>query len=211
MVGLGPCAQTRYKGGGSLSQRILLAGYFGCGNLGDDAILVGLKDALANDDVDLATLSANPAESYSLYGIRAIPRKDFKRIDEELKECQALVFPGGSIFQDVTSSRSAAYYASLVQRAKRAGKKVVFLGQGVGPLNSFLGRRFAASSFKAADAIVVRDPGSASLLRSLGVNRPIEVAADMAFLMPPPGERPGDVEGGRRPRRYRSPWCRRSR
>lgn len=177
-----------------MSTKILIAGYFGCGNLGDDAILVGLKDGLDNEDVELTCLSGNPSESFSLYGMRAVPRKDFKSIDEEIKACDILAFAGGSIFQDVTSVRSPAYYANLVTKAKKAGKKVVFMGQGVGPLNTFFGKRFAVSSFKAADEIVVRDPGSAALLRELGVNRPVHVGADMAFLMRPPVQRPDDTE-----------------
>ena len=147
-----------------MSSRLLLAGYFGCGNLGDDAILVGFVDGVVKENHDLVVLSGAPEETYRLYGARSIARRDFKQIEEELERCDALVFPGGSIFQDVTSVRSPAYYSTLVTKAKKAGKKVFFLGQGVGPLKTFFGKRFAVSAFKAADAIVVRDPGSAALL-----------------------------------------------
>lgn len=181
-----------------MSTRILLAGYLGCGNLGDDAILVGLSEGLRPYDVDMAVLSGNPEETYRLYGIRSLHRRDFKAIQLELEACDILVFPGGSIFQDVTSARSPAYYASLVARAKKAGKKVILLGQGVGPLRTFFGKRFATQAFKSADEIVVRDPGSITLLKELGINRPIHMGADLAFLMPTPNEKldPADFSVG---------------
>jgi len=169
-----------------VSTQILLCGYFGCGNLGDDSILVGLSESLVDLDVKFTMLSGAPDETFRLYGMRSVPRLDLKAVQEAIVESDYVVFPGGSIFQDVTSIRSAGYYNSLVQRAKKAGKKVFMLGQGVGPLNTWFGKRLALSAFNMADEIVVRDPGSMALLRSIGVKRPIKLGADMAFLMPPP-------------------------
>jgi polysaccharide pyruvyl transferase WcaK-like protein len=106
-----------------------------------------------------------------------------------------LVFPGGSIFQDATSAKSVAYYRELVMRAKKAGKKVLLLGQGVGPLTSYFGKRLAADAFKAADVVAVRDPASLATLNAIGVTRSIQVTADSAFLLPPPPEHSGDAFG----------------
>jgi polysaccharide pyruvyl transferase CsaB len=167
-----------------LGSHLLLAGYFGCGNLGDDAILMGLTNALQSDDVELTLLSGSPEATFRNYGIPSVGRKDLRRVEEAIARCDVLVFPGGSVFQDSTSVRSPAYYGQLVQRAKKQRKRVVFLAQGVGPLKSFLGKRIAAGAFNAADAIVVRDPGSASSLRELGVRVSPRIGADLAFLMP---------------------------
>lgn len=176
-----------------MSIQILLCGYFGCGNLGDDSILVGLSESLTDLDVKFTMLSGAPDETFRLYGMRSIPRLDLKQVQQAIVESDYVVFPGGSIFQDVTSIRSAGYYNSLVRRAKKAGKKVFLLGQGVGPLRSYFGKRFARDAFNIADEIVVRDPGSLALLKDLGVKRPVKVGADMAFLMPPPPEQTSDT------------------
>jgi polysaccharide pyruvyl transferase CsaB len=175
-----------------VSIQILLCGYFGCGNLGDDSILVGLSESLTDLDVKFTMLSGAPDETFRLYGMRSIPRLDWKMVQQAIVESDYVVFPGGSIFQDVTSVRSAAYYNSIVNRAKKAGKRVFLLGQGVGPLRTFMGKRFAANAFNHADEIVVRDPGSMELLRRIGVKRPIKLGADMAFLMPPPPDQTSD-------------------
>lgn len=131
-------------------------------------------------------LSGNPEETYRVYGIPSVPRKDLKAVDEAIKRCTVLVFPGGSIFQDVTSAFSGSYYGTLVSKAKKAGKRVLLLGQGVGPLNTWLGKRTAVAAFNAADEIAVRDPGSGQLLSSLGVKTRMHASADSAFLLPSP-------------------------
>ncbi len=165
--------------------RILLAGYFGCGNIGDDAILLGAVEGLRNSPHDLAALSGSPEETYRTHGITAYARKDMKAVHQAISSRDALVFAGGSIFQDVTSVRSVYYYANLVKIAKSMGKKVIFVGQGVGPVTRYFGKRWTAASFNQADAIVVRDPASAATLSKLGVKKKVRLAADPAFLLPP--------------------------
>lgn len=164
---------------------LLLAGHFGCGNLGDDAIMNGFAEAVIRQGLEITAMSGAPEETFRNYGYPSIGRKDSEAYTRALATCDAVVFAGGSIFQDVTSMRSAIYYATMIKKAKKAGKPVFLVGQGVGPLNRFLSKRAAASAFMLADAIVVRDPASAQALKGLGVNRPIRVGADPAFLMPP--------------------------
>lgn len=164
---------------------LLLAGHFGCGNLGDDAILLGFVQGLT-PDFELTVMSGAPESTFRLYNLRSIPRKDFTAFKTELERCDALVFPGGSLFQDATSGRSVGYYAQIAKMAKRAGKKVIFVGQGVGPLKGGCAKSWTAGAFNMADAIVCRDPQSPTLLKSIGVKKPIQVSADCAFLMPEP-------------------------
>lgn len=169
-----------------MARRLLLAGYIGAGNLGDDAVALGLIHGLRSLPYEFAVLSGNPEETFRLYGVRAFPRREDKYIKEAIDDCDALVFPGGSIFQDVTSVGSALYYEKLVSTAKKAGKKVLLLGQGVGPLHNFLAKRAAIKAFNAADAVTVRDPGALQVLKDLGFTKPARVTADSAFLLPVP-------------------------
>lgn len=164
---------------------LLLAGHFGCGNLGDDAIMLGFIEGLSQD-FDITLLSGAPENTFRLYNVRSVPRKDFKAIPAAIAECDAMVFCGGSLFQDVTSTRSVAYYAGLAKMAKKAGKKLFFVGQGVGPLKGMFAKSWTANAMGMADAIVCRDAQSAGLLKTMGVKKPIQVAADCAFLLPDP-------------------------
>ena len=167
-----------------MAGNLLLAGYIGCGNLGDDAIALGFVQGLGNSGYDINVMSGRPEETNRLYGFSVIDRKDFKAIETAINQCDALVFPGGSIFQDVTSIRSVSYYSKLVSMAKKAKKKVLLLGQGVGPVTTFLGKRMTASAFNDADVISVRDPDSAQALKEIGVRKSARMTADMAFLLP---------------------------
>lgn len=177
---------------------LLLAGYFGAGNIGDDAILLGFVQGLGETGHNITVMSANPDDTSRSYGLRSIDRRDTNAFKKALDECDALVFPGGSIFQDSSSVQSVAYYGQLVKAAKGKNKKVLLLGQGVGPLNNFLAKRWASSAFSMADAVSVRDPGSLTTLQSLGVKRPVRITADCAFLLPQPKEAdgPGFSVGG---------------
>lgn len=165
--------------------KLLLAGYFGSGNLGDDAILRGFVSAIP-DDYKFRVICGNPERLNRLHGYSGVGKTDLAKVREAIAECDALVFPGGSIFQDVTSVRSVAYYSSLVKDAKKASKKVIMLGQGVGPLNRWMGKRLAASAFQAADMICVRDAASVGALKELGIKGVPKVTADNAFLLPEP-------------------------
>lgn len=169
-----------------MGARLLCAGYFGAGNLGDDAILMGFAHGLRDSKYEVRVLAGSVERLMRNYGMTGVPRMDMGAVKSAILQCDALVFPGGSIFQDVTSVRSVAYYANLVKLAKSSGKKVIMLGQGVGPLDRFLGKKMAISAFNSADAIAVRDAGSITTLRGLGVKVSPRLTADMAFLLPKP-------------------------
>lgn len=172
--------------------KLLLAGYFGAGNLGDDAILKGFVTGLEGLSYQYRAISASPERLMRNLGIQSVPKMDFAAVKQAISECDALVFPGGSIFQDVTSTRSVIYYSNLVKVAKKHNKKVIMLGQGIGPLTSWTGKRLATAAFNAADMLAVRDPMSISALKSLGVKTNPRSTADCAFLLPPPPEKSED-------------------
>ena len=169
-----------------MAKSLLLVGYFGRGNLGDDAILMGFVNGIKDLPYDVKVVCGEPSRLNMNFGLRGVQHRDFAAIKTEIAACDAVVFPGGSIFQDVTSLKSVGYYQEIVRLAKKDNKPVIMLGQGVGPLNRFLGKRMAASAFNAADVVVVRDPASQRALAELGVKTECHLAADMAFLLPEP-------------------------
>ncbi|MCL6623872.1 MAG: polysaccharide pyruvyl transferase family protein [Fimbriimonadales bacterium] len=146
---------------------------------------MGFLRGLSGLDVYPVVLSGDPAETHRNIGVPAIFRRDFQALRKELETSEALVLAGGGLFQDVTSVFSVRYYAQLVHFARKLGKRVILLAQGVGPLRSLLGRRMAAGAFQAAQAITVRDPQSLAVLRDLKVNKPVQVTADLAWLVEP--------------------------
>ncbi|MDI9635119.1 polysaccharide pyruvyl transferase CsaB [Kamptonema cortianum] len=166
--------------------RLLLAGYFGSGNLGDDAIMLGFLKGIEGLGHEVRVICGNVERLMRQYGVKGVAKSDLGSVKSAIKECDVLVFPGGSIFQDVTSVRSVAYYSNLVKEAKKAGKKVALLGQGIGPLDRYFGKKMAAAAFDSADVIALRDTASVSTLKSLGCRVTPRVTGDCAFLLPKP-------------------------
>lgn len=165
--------------------KLVVGGYYGCGNLGDDALLVGFLTGLGNLPVKAVALSGAPERTNRVLGIQAIGRRDPAAFASQIEDADALVLAGGGLLQDVTSLYSLKYYTRLIRTAKSKGKKVILLAQGIGPITSFLGKRAAIQAFNDCDVISVRDQGSLSALRTLGYKRPVEVTGDLAWLVEP--------------------------
>lgn len=168
--------------------RILISGYYGFNNAGDDTVLYGIISSLKNHDpqVDLAVLSNNPKETEQLFGITAFNRWNIKEITRELKQADLLLMGGGSLLQDATSPRSVIYYLGIVTLAKLLKKPVVFYAQGIGPITKNFSKQLIKMIVDKVDIITVRDHQSGEDLKSLGVKKaPIHVTADPALIIPP--------------------------
>ena len=167
---------------------ILLSGYYGYNNIGDEAVLGGILAGLRAElpAVEPVVLSGNPAATEQLHGVRAIPRMSLSAIQQALGQSALLISGGGSLLQDVTSRRSPFYYLGILWLAQRAGVPTMVLAQGIGPLRGWLARRWAGTTLNRARAITVRDPVSATVLEDLHVTvPPVEVTADPSFLLAP--------------------------
>ncbi len=162
-------------------KKVLLAGYYGFGNLGDEAILeMFLKYFNESGNIDeIVVLSGNPVETTSNYGVKAIKRFNLIAIITGILKTDALVFGGGSLLQDVTSKKSILYYLFLIKIAVFFNKKVLLLSQGIGPIVHESNLRAASKLLNKAEIITVRDSNSAEVLKKMGVaSEKIEFSAD---------------------------------
>ena len=172
---------------------ILISGYYGFDNIGDESILRTLVSSLREHipDCSLTVLSHNPASTREKYGVEAVDRMSPVAILRAVKKCDMLISGGGSLLQDVTSSKSLHYYLSIIRCAEFFHKKVFIYSQGIGPIDRPGNRRAAAAALKRADGIVVRDERSASLLEEIGIARDkVVITADPVIRMKKPD---GDV------------------
>lgn len=174
---------------------ILLAGYYGFGNVGDEAILASTVSSLRAKapDLDIRVLSKNPGETFGTHGTVSYDRMSPLKVLSAINQASLVVFGGGSLLQDSTSFRSLLYYVALLFTANIMGKPTVVYANGVGPLRSKAGRLLVKKALSKAKAISVRDQESLTLLEEIGVSGPVELAADPAFLLSPPP--PDFIEG----------------
>jgi len=172
-----------------MSYRILISGYYGFNNIGDESILLALTRSLRKrfgDTVELTVLSVDPANTAEKYGVRAADRKSFAAIWREIGRCDLLISGGGSLLQDATSNRSILYYLMIIRLALLRGKKVFVYSQGIGPINSPRNRKRVAKTLRKVHGIVVRDAASKELLVTIGLPpASVEVACDPVIGMGP--------------------------
>lgn len=172
-------------------QRIVISGYYGFDNSGDEAVLQSILLALEQQgreqgiQIEPIVLSANPARTSELYGVRAVPRMKLGAVMAALRESHGLISGGGSLLQDATSPRTIPYYLLILKLAQWLGKPTFIYSQGIGPVHRrlFYGpiRRTVAKSAY----ISVRDEESAQLLGRMGVaHERIEIVPDPVMGLP---------------------------
>lgn len=166
-------------------KKILLSGYFGFDNLGDEAILYSMiKKFKEIEDIEIIVLSSNPQKTMNKFGVKAVDRMKLSAVFKEIKRCDLFISGGGSLLQDITSKRSVYYYLALIFIAKIIfNKKVMIYSQGIGPLNDEKNRKNVASLFNKLDLINVRDEDSKVELQKMGVQKEIFVTADTVFTI----------------------------
>lgn len=147
------------------------------------AIIKGLRAQSA--DVDITVLSQSPEETAASHGVRSLQRMSMSTVVDAVKDCDLFISGGGSLLQDATSLKSLVYYLLVIGLAKRHQRKVMVLGQGIGPLRRGISRSLTARALAGLDMITVRDSQSAELLRQIGVKGQIEVCADPTFILDP--------------------------
>ena len=166
--------------------RLVVSGYYGFGNAGDEAILAAIVGALRRrtDDLELVVISGNPAATARRHGVRSIGRGALGTVRELLRS-DGLVSGGGGLLQDRTSTRSLLYYAGVMLLASVLRRPVYVYAQGVGPIEGRLAREVAGLALRRARYVSVRDQGSLEAARALGADG-AEAAADPAIGLSPP-------------------------
>jgi polysaccharide pyruvyl transferase WcaK-like protein len=90
-------------------KRLLVSGYYGFNNLGDEAVLESILLALRRsfDDIEITVLSANSASTQKMYGVKTVSRNAPLKILKALWNCDILISGGGSLLQDVTNGKKS--------------------------------------------------------------------------------------------------------
>lgn len=159
--------------------KYIVSGYIGFDNFGDEAIAHVLVDKLKSQGAKKITLiSSNPEKTAKIHAVNSCKMLDFFK---PLKDADVLISGGGSLLQDVTSLKSLIYYLGIIYTALILRKKVVIYSQGIGPINSKLGRVLTKIALKNCHEISVRDKKSQELLQKWGINS--ELVSDPIFSL----------------------------
>lgn len=168
-------------------QRVICCGYYGKGNGGDEALLASLLQMLP-PTVEPIVLSGNPTQTQTHYQVEVCDRMNGVQVLNALRHADALIWGGGSLMQDVTSTMSPFYYGGLMGVAQQMGLKTIAWAQGIGPLNRSISQWLAKKTFSGCHVVSVRDTGSARLLSEWNI--PFTLAPDPVWALdsrPVPG------------------------
>jgi len=187
--------------GANRRTRVVLLGWYGSNNTGDEALAQVITDQLRHRGfTGLVALSTNPARTAERLGIESRPRLLFHPGTlSALRGASALILGGGGLLQDGTSVYNLPVYAAYAVAARLLGVKVIGWGLGAEPLYTLLGRLLVRLIVHSSAYFSVRDEVTKRLLVRAGVDpRRVTVTADPAVLLadrpaegpPPGGERP---------------------
>ena len=181
-----------------MNRTALLAGYYGFGNTGDEAILAALVQGLSRREPSarLVVLSGDPDDTRRRHGVSAISWRDVEALSAEVAQADLVILGGGGLFQDywgfdpeallTVRAGGVSYYSGPAALAALHRKPLRLHALGFGPLTSPSSARFTRAVCAAASAISVRDADSRDLLASLGVDASrVAVTADASFALPP--------------------------
>lgn len=165
--------------------RIVVSGYYGFDNLGDEAILEELLSELKRlvEPEKIVVLSQNPEKTTAVFDVASVNRWRLGKIASLLLGAKLFVSGGGGLYQDASSVRSVVYYSTLAILARLSGAETVIYAQGVGPLKSQTSTVLTRLAMKQATAISVRDLDSKALLESWGLKP--QLTADPVWCLKP--------------------------
>ena len=167
--------------------KIMISGYFGFNNTGDEAILKSMVRAFKEKipQVKIAVLSHNPLQTSQTYKVKALNRLHLIKIIRCLRNVNLFISGGGGLLQDSTGKGwSILYYLGLILITKTVKVPVMIYAQGIGPINKKINKLLIKWILNKVNLITVRDNHSKKLLNNLGVSGPsIYVNSDPVFLL----------------------------
>lgn len=171
-------------------RKVLLAGAFGQGNPGDEALLDSFLEALPGWHA--VVTSRDPAATEVAHCCEAVPTRDARSLARRVVDSDAVVFAGGTLFKLLDPS-TRRHPLDLLRKAlalalwaRTLGKPVAMVGVGAGTLPSRTARALARSLVRQADLLILRDRESAEILADAGAPTPFRVGADPAWTLMEP-------------------------
>ena len=161
----------------------LLCGYYGFGNLGDDALLMRAAERAGDNAVALAH---DPKKTEFKFGIRCVNRSNLFAVLKAIKKCRRFVLGGGSLLQSATSFRSLCWYSLLFIYASLKGKRTEIWAGGIGEFSGDISKMLAAKALRRADLVGIRDETSLALAQKLipDMKHKIVFERDLALSCP---------------------------
>lgn len=164
-----------------MNKKVVISGYYGYDNFGDEAILAVLIDHLRQMQNDVTVLSHSPFKTSRTYGVKSVKNFNILGVLFSILRSDVLISGGGSLLQDVSSMRSLLYYSFVIWLAIKLKKQVLIFAHGIGPLQSDLSRKIVFNLLSRCTLVTVRDLKSQKLLADNGISA--KLVSDPVFTV----------------------------
>lgn len=183
--------------------RYLVSGYYGEGNLGDEAILAAMLQDLRRHDpaAEITVLSFDPADTSRRHGVEALftSLRHPSRLVAAVRRSHLVISGGGSFLHEADFAlygrsfwwregrlRPVPYFLSVIALARMLRRPVMCYAQGLGPLHTTEARRAVGCVMSRCQVVTWRDADSARLAAEVGVRAPVQlVVPDPAYSLAP--------------------------
>ena len=171
-----------YRTGGTPD--VVICGYYGYGNAGDDALLSGIVEGIRRIDpsLRLSVMSAHPKQTRAYEIVDAVNRFRLTEVRRALRSAKLFLFGGGNLLQDKTSTHSLLYYTKMLRMAKRCGASVMIYANGIGPVTGKMNIYRVGESLELADSISLRDKDSFDFAKKFVPEKNVRLTFDPAVL-----------------------------
>jgi len=188
--------------------KILIVGYYGFRNLGDEAILSSMLGELRNalSDPQFVVTSGEPALTAAEHGVGAIYWRDIPAIVRTVADSDLVILGGGGLFHDLwgfpghtlltADHWGIPFFAGPAVLAAMYGKPLALYAVGVEAISDPMARQMTRAVFEISSSASVRDEVSASFVRGLGVDESrFTVTADPVWLLGSKGGKASQAPG----------------
>jgi polysaccharide pyruvyl transferase CsaB len=181
------------------AKKVILSGFYGANNLGDELILTSIRQGLENADAGTQVWVAaeNPQNIERDHGLQSFSRKNHFEALQSVRTASAVVLGGGGLWHDYTFERSGglmglfsgaqisiAGFGILPILGRMFELPFHVVGMGVGPLEQPDARRMMKFVAEHAETIYVRDSESAQILQLSGLAKDkVHVAPDVVYAL----------------------------
>ncbi len=159
-------------------------GWFGSRNIGDEAILLGIRNIFKEVDpeIRIAALTSDPTYTSSVHGVLPVQagfKANFLGIFQQLVKSDMTLVSGGTPLYDYAHIHRM--YKTLLPKLFK--RKLCFFGVGTKRINSSAGKKLIKYIIDSCDSISVRDRRTREELTKVGVKRTIKVTGDPALFI----------------------------
>jgi len=172
-------------------KKVLVCGYYGNHNLGDEALISGMIQLLKSQskNLDISVMSSDPEHTKKIHSVKGVfHNRPFRRragyiLDTSKRKY--FILGGGDLIRDSADSMVCQSWLKHLSRAIYLRRKTLVLGVSVGDIWRDETKKLIPEVLNQVDLIAVRDNNSRLKLEKLGVKKKINIINDLALFALP--------------------------